>query len=174
MPGARFTEQSHSVRAEAIAAVRARPPRPRRHHAVRTIVSVTIRLADMGDDDALRKLLDTATLPGEFCLAQRREPSFFAASPALGHRHQVFVAQAGDAVTGMAERSERRVFLNGQSTTVGYLSGVRIVPKHRRGTTLFKGFQFLRGLHDQGDAAVYLTTIGQENEESRAILTSGR
>lgn len=136
--------------------------------------AITVRLADSDDDDALRQLLQTSTMPGEFSLAQRREPSFFAASPVLGHRHQVFVAQARETVIGMAERSERRLYLNGMPATAGYLSGVRILPEHRGGTALFKGFHFLRSLHDQGDASIYLTTIAQENEASRAVLTSGR
>src|SRR6185503_2012071 len=111
------------------------------------MAGVKIQLATPADDAALLEFMKTTTLPGEITIAMQREPSLFAASPAFGEVHQVFVSREGTRVVGMAERAERRLYVNGAEAPVGYISGVRVHPEHRGGSTLFKGFRFLRGLH---------------------------
>lgn len=137
-------------------------------------MAVEITLATPADDAALLEFMKTTTLPGEITISMQREPSLFAASPAMGEVHQVFVSREAGRVIGMAERAERRLYVNGAAAPVGYISGVRVDPAHRGGSSLFKGFRFLRGLHAGGAARVYLTTIARDNPEARAVLTSGR
>jgi hypothetical protein len=137
---------------------------------------VEIRLATPEDDRALCDLVRASTLPGEIQLVLARSPSFFDAAPVLGSRYQVMVATDPEtgALIGMAERAERRLFVNGAATDVGYLSGVRIRPGHRGGTLLARGFRYLRELHRQGAVRLYLSTIAAENRTAIEVLTSGR
>lgn len=93
-----------------------------------TAIGVTIEAAGPADDAALLDFMKTTTLPGEITLAMQREPSLFAARPVLGHCHQVLVSREGARVVGMAERAERRLFVNGAATTVGYRRGSASAP----------------------------------------------
>lgn len=138
------------------------------------MATLEIQLATRADDAALLDFMKTTTLPGEITVAMQREPSLFAASAAMGEVHQVFVSRDGARVVGMAERAERRCYVNGSPEPVGYISGVRVDAEHRGGATLFRGFRFLRGLHARGAAGLYLTTIARDNAAARAVLTSGR
>ena len=135
---------------------------------------ISVSLATPADDAELRELMALTTLPGEITLAMQREPSLFAAGPAMGDVHQVLVSREAGRVVGMAERAERSLYLDGLPALVGYLSGVRVHPEHRGGSSLFRGFRFLRRLHEGGGARLYLTTIARDNAEARAVLTSGR
>lgn len=138
-------------------------------------MSIRIDLATPADDAELLDFMKTTTLPGaDFTLAMQREPSLFAAGPAMGHVHQVVVSRLDGHLIGMAERAERRLCVNGEPATVGYLSGVRVHPAHRGGPSLVKGFRTFRELHGRGAAALYLTTIASGNEAARAVLSSGR
>lgn len=137
-------------------------------------MALEIQLATPADDAALLEFMKTTTLPGEITISMQREPSLFAASGSMGEVHQVFVSRADGRVVGMAERAERALYVNGVPMPVGYISGVRVDASHRGGSTLFKGFRFLRGLHERGAARVYLTTIARDNAQARNVLTSRR
>jgi hypothetical protein len=67
---------------------------------------------------------------------------------------------------------------------MGYLHSLRLVPEARRGTTLARGYHFLRQLHDGETRGkrknpidcvnAYLTTILESNTAARGVLTGGR
>ncbi len=114
-------------------------------------------------------------MPGGIRLAFAREPDFFHALAILGKLNQSIIAtDSRGAIHGMGCRSIRPVFIHGEPTQLGYLSGLRIAPEARQGRLLAQGYAFLHELHADGAARAYLTTIVSGNRPARQLLTSGR
>ena len=136
----------------------------------------TIELAVQKDDAALRCVLAQTPMEGRISVAFSREPSFFDAAAVEGRFHQVVLGRdrIGGHVVGFGVRSIGERFVNGASRPVGYLSGLRIVPAHRSGALLARGYHFFRELHADARARLYLTTIAEGNRTALDLLTSGR
>jgi len=130
-------------------------------------------LASPADDAELRQVLAATPVPGRVSVSFRREPSFFGAAAVEGEFHQTIAARDGS-IVGLASRSVRHRFVNGAAMPVGYLSSLRVLPRYRGGRVLADGYRFLRELHGDGRAAIYLTTIAEGNDSAVAVLTSGR
>jgi hypothetical protein len=135
-----------------------------------------IELAVPQDDAALRSVLAQTPMEGRIAVVFRREPSFFDAAAVEGRFHQVVLGrdQQGGSVVGFGVRSISERFVNGRSQPVGYLSGLRILPPHRNGALLARGYRFFHELHADARAKLYLTTIAEGNRAALDILTSGR
>lgn len=136
-----------------------------------------INLASPEDDAALRGLLESTPMAGDIRLAFARQPSYFAATAIDGHHAHVVTVRdkSTGQIVGMGSRSIFRAFVNGLATNVGYLSGLRLLPEHRKQAGLLaRGFRKFRELHSDGRAAYYLTTVAADNHESLAVLTSQR
>jgi hypothetical protein len=133
-------------------------------------------LAGAAEDEALRAVLRATAMRGRVALSFRREPDFFAAERAGNLSSQVLAARdtASGEVVGLGCRGLRRLYVNGEAQTVGYLSGLRGLPAFRGGTLLARAYRFLKELHGDGQAPFYVTTIFDDNHEVRALLTSGR
>src|SRR5262245_24270484 len=136
----------------------------------------TIELAAPDDDGALRSVVAQNPLEGRIAVAFRREPSFFDATAVEGRFHQVVLGRdrLGGNVVGFGVRSVSERFVNGRAQSVGYLSGLRILPLHRNGGLLARGYRFFHQLHRDARARLYLTTIAEGNSTALDILTSGR
>jgi hypothetical protein len=136
----------------------------------------TIELAAPDDDAALRAVLAQTPMEGRVSVAFRREPSFFAAAAVEGRFHQVVLGRdrVNQNVVGFGVRSIGERYVNGSPEPVGYLSGLRILPAHRNGALLARGYRYFRELHSDARAFLYLTTIAEGNRTAREILTSGR
>jgi hypothetical protein len=136
----------------------------------------TFNLATPDDDAALCDLLAATPMEGAISLAFARHPSYFAAAEVDGRRVQVGVARDSESqhVVGMGSRAISLRYIDGQPTSIGYLSGLRLLPEFRgRAGLLARGYQFLRELHQDGAARFYLTTVANDNPVGR-VLTSGR
>jgi hypothetical protein len=134
-----------------------------------------IFLAGKENDHALRDLARNTPFPGWVHLAFCREPDFFHGLAVEGNPGQVIAAIENNSLVGMGCRTVRSVYVNGQRSSIGYLSGLRILPSARRTTLLARGYHFLKKLHCQdGLVPAYLTTIIEGNKEARALLTSRR
>jgi hypothetical protein len=140
------------------------------------MVRYRAELATPDDDAELRRVLAATPMPGPIAVSFRREPSYFAAAEVDGHFRQVIAGRDLDTgrLIGVGERSLRRVHVNGQPAVVGYLSALRLLAEFRNLGLIARGYAFLRKLHADGQAPIYLTTIAEGNEPALRVLTSGR
>lgn len=138
--------------------------------------AVRFDLAEPEDDASLRALLARNEMEGGISLSFRREPSYFLATEVQGATASVLVARdpASGACVGVGTRALRPGFLNGRETTIGYLSDLRLDPRHRGGNLLARGYAELRRLHEDGRASLYFSVIAEENAPALDVLTSGR
>jgi hypothetical protein len=133
-------------------------------------------VATRADDAQLRRILAETPMPGAIALSFRREPSYFEAAVVDGEFHQTMIARnrEGVRIAGLASRSVRERYVNGRVTPIGYLAGLRLAPEYRGGSLLASGYGFLRQLHSDQRARLYLTTIAEGNTAALSALTLGR
>jgi hypothetical protein len=131
-------------------------------------------LARPDHDSRIRRLLRNIDMPGAVKLSYCREPDYFAGESVYGPLCQTIVYERDKTVMAMACRSIKPVFVNGQETTIGYLSGLRIDPAARNTGMLGRGYKALHALHSDGCAPAYLSTIVSANTAAQTLLTSGR
>lgn len=134
------------------------------------------RRATAADDEDIRRMLRETPMDGPVRITLRREPNYFQAASLEGRHHETLVAvdSGSDRLVGMASRSFRQRYVDGEPMRIGYLSGLRIRPEHRRGTLLARGYRKLRDMHRANPAEIYLTTIAEGNEQALASLTKQR
>lgn len=133
-----------------------------------------IELAQPRHERALRDLLRESPMPGWVRLAFGREPDFFHGAGVQGKTNEVVIALDAGRALGMGCRSVKPMFVNGAKIDFGYLHGLRIHPRARRSSLLARGYAELKKLHEQRPVPAYLTTVVEQNDEARALLTSGR
>lgn len=131
-------------------------------------------LARSEDDTAIRRLLRENPVPGQLSLTYEREPDYWAGCSVLGHTCQTLVArsQDDDQVVGVATRSVRTLFVNGQPEEVGYIGGLRVDQAHRGRWLVPLGFRLFHDLHRDSKVTGYITTIIEGNTEAEGILVA--
>src|SRR4051812_48326086 len=118
-------------------------------------------LATPADDADLCRVLAATPMEGRIAVAFRREPSWFAGAVVDGRSRQVVACRAlpRGRVTGLGCRSTREVYASGAPASVGYLSGLRVLPEHRNLGLVARGYARLRELHGDARVPFYLTTV---------------
>lgn len=129
-------------------------------------------LANPTDDPAIRRLLRENPVPGQLDLTYEREPDYFLGESILGPICQTLVARAEEdgQVVGLATRSVRPRFVNGEVENVGYIGQLRVDEAHRGRWLLPSGFRLFHQLHGDGAAVGYITTIIEGNDEAKGLL----
>jgi hypothetical protein len=130
---------------------------------------VAFDLATRDDDAGIRRLLSTNPMPGRIRIRYEREPDYFAGCATMGAT-QVLVARADDQVVGVACRSIRSLFMNGERADVGYLGQLRVDTRFRGRWLVLRGFRKLHDLHRQSPPRGYITTIIEGNDEAEGVL----
>jgi hypothetical protein len=139
-------------------------------------MQLAIKLATPADDAAIRALLRREPMPGRIRVVYEREPEFRLGCEVTGDDCQVLVARQkdNDEVAGLACRSIRRVFLNGQQQRIGYLGQLRIDSRFRGRWLVSQGFRKMKQLHDRDPLPGYLASIVEGNSEATGVLVRNR
>lgn len=137
-------------------------------------------LADSGDEAELRALLRSQVLPGWVSLGFEREPDYFAAAAVEGPGQRVLLARDSqdNALVGFCTRTLRRVFIDGEVHSLGYLGQLRAARDWQTGyrtyRALSRGFsEVMLRLRDRNDLPFDLTSILADNRSARRMLEAG-
>ncbi len=132
-------------------------------------------LAEKKHDAGLRELMRAHSMPGWIRVAYCCDPSFFEALGVQGTLSQAVIAENNDQILGVGCRATKPLYINGAEHEFGYLGGLRTWPEARIHMALFRTYRYLRELHNEdGRTPAYLTTIMEDNEHAKRVLTSGR
>lgn len=131
-----------------------------------------IRPASAQDSPALLQLLAATAQQGSIRLTFERAPDYFHAAAVSTEQPEIWVMdKAGDGIIGTFSIGQRRVFINGQPTSVRYGSDLRIHPDFQGGRTLYRLFgRYRERMQDNWMQTVIL----DENEASLTTVGSGR
>lgn len=137
---------------------------------------IIFQLAEESDDSAIRRILRSTPMDGNIRLSFQREPSYFHTTKVEGKFSQILIARntGNNDIVGLGSRSIRPIYINGEVWDAGYLSSLRINKSYRGTTLLASGYKFLRDLHQDKKALIYLTTIQEDNKRAIKTLTSKR
>ena len=135
-------------------------------------MELQIGLAAPTDDCAIRALCRREAMPGNIVVTYEREPDFSLGCRVTGNEFRVLVAreQQNGQVVGVACRSTRTLFINGQPQHLGYLGQLRIDQRFRGRWLLSRGFSLLKQLHERDPVPAYLVSIIGGNHEAETIL----
>ena len=132
------------------------------------------RIATATDDALLRSILRENGMPTWVEMAIEREPSFFAGADLFG-RDWAVIASEGEDVVGAYTASVLPVHVDGARERLGYLGGLRVLPRHRRRIRhLREGYGSIERLaRETGTRAWWFTAVAEDNRAARRLLESG-
>lgn len=139
-------------------------------------MSVAVELARPDDDAGIRRLLRQQAMPGRVRLALTREPDFSTGCAVTGDDYRIVVArdvESGD-VVGVACRSIRHVFVNGEERRIGYLSQLRVDERFHGRWLVSRGFSLLEQIDRCDPVPFYLASIVEGNDEASGVLVRWR
>ena len=135
------------------------------------------RLAGREDDPDIRRLLRTHAMPGAIAVSLQREPDASLAASIEGDVHETVIARSrsNGELSGMAARSVRMVYVNGEAVRLGSLGQLRVASgRHALRTLIDEGFSFCRMRHQQDGAPAYLVSLVADNSAARRLLVERR
>lgn len=133
-----------------------------------------VRLATRADDADLRALLASVPMPGAVALRFAREPDYFLGTTVMGDPCDVVVARqrADGTLVGVVCRAQRRAFVNGVETDLGYVGQIRVAEGFRGRGLLTRGARALRALTPPGQLA--FGVIARDNPRAAGALAGRR
>ncbi|MFN2309987.1 MAG: GNAT family N-acetyltransferase, partial [Gammaproteobacteria bacterium] len=140
------------------------------------------RLAEPADNAGILALLrETAMAAASLHVRYERAPDFFAFAACQGDPYVTIVLEDDDgAIVGVGVQSYRPGWWNGQQTSVGYFSDLRISPRASRTLRVEwrRGYEaFLKAAHDSrgsGGCDRFYTAVLKENVAAVQALTRGK
>lgn len=139
-------------------------------------MEVVVDLAVPADEAGIRGLVGREAMPGRIRLALAREPDFSLGCAVTGDDCRILVARSASdrAIVGVACRSLRRVFVNGEERRLGYLGQLRVDDRFRGRWLVSRGFSLLAQIDRADPVPAYLASIVDGNDEATAILVAKR
>ncbi len=133
-------------------------------------------VASPAENAELLQFSTSADMPGAIRFSFDRSPDYFAALRVEGRHTDILVGR--EVKTGRmiatGQRSVKNAFVNGDSTIVSYLSGLRVEPSVRSASFLSKGYTHINALQALYPAQFHLTTIMEDNAPAQKVLLSKR
>jgi hypothetical protein len=134
---------------------------------------IVYKIAEESDNPDLLALLRDTPLPGWIALSYERNPRYFQRSLSKVV-HQAIIGRnaATNELIGMFARTVFPAYINGSTSSLGYLGDLRVVPRYRNRIRLVRdGFATLRSLlHDTELTPFYLTSIVADNKVARRLF----
>ena len=141
--------------------------------ASRSTGRVDVRLATLDDEPDIRGLVASTPMPGAIAVRFAREPDYFLGTTIMGEPCDVLVGRAADGrLIGMACRAERRVFLDGEETRIGYIGQIRVADGFRGRWLLHRAMAAFRAVSPPG--MLYEGVVARENPRARGALLGER
>jgi hypothetical protein len=134
----------------------------------------TFRRATREDDSLVRAILRENGAATWVEMAIAREPSFFSGGNPIGEEWAVIGEEAAE-VVGMYTAAILPVYVGGHAERIGYLGGLRVVPRHRRRIRhLREGYASIRPLAPSGGTLPWwFTVVAAGNDVARRLLEAG-
>lgn len=137
---------------------------------------IKFRAATKADDNNIKTFLDNYPSEGSVQIHLKRDSSFFDSIEVLGKNEYVLLLEDDDhsQLGGVGLYSEKDCYLNGQLTTIGYLSDLRLDPRFRNRGYLARGYKRIKEHVATRSIPFSLTTIMADNDSALELLTSRR
>ena len=133
-----------------------------------------LRWATSADESDIRTLVAAVPMPGAVTVRFAREPDYFLGTTTMGDPCDVLIARhrPDGRLAGIACRAERRAFVNGRESPLGYIGQIRVAPGFRGHWLVHRGAKWFREASPPG--LLYMGVVAGENPRARALLVGAR
>ena len=133
-----------------------------------------LRWATPADEPDIRALAGSVPMPGAVAVRFAREPDYFLGTTIMGDPCDVLIARhrPDGSLAGIACRAERRAYLNGRQSPLGYIGQIRVASGFRGHWLVHRGAKWFRQASPPG--LLYVGVIAGENQRARQLLVGPR
>ena len=132
---------------------------------------VTFRLAGKNDSPVILQFFHSLSMPSDIEIVYKREPDFFHACEVQGTAQVLIAEKQEGGICGIAVRTLKHAYINGEKQVLGYLSDMRIVRPEKHLRILTEGYAQMKKLHQDGQALLHIATIIEGNRKAKSALT---
>jgi len=138
-----------------------------------------LEMATQNDDQFLKSIIKNNYMESDITVSFQREPSYFESITVEGYEHFTIkadvVSDNKKECVGMGSVSYKKLFVNGEITNIGYLSGLRLNKEWRGSSLVARGYKMFKNIHEkEKKVKIYLTTIIEKNYIALKNLTGGK
>jgi len=130
------------------------------------------RWATPDDEPDIRALVGSVAMPGAVAVRVAREPDYFLGATIMGDPCDVLVARHAGRLAGIACRAERRAFVNGRESALGYIGQIRVAADFRGHWLVHRGAKWFQAASPPG--LLYVGVISGDNSRARILLVGAR
>jgi hypothetical protein len=129
-----------------------------------------LRWATAADEPDIRALVGSVPMPGAVVVRFAREPNYFLGTTIMGDPCDVLIARhrLDGRLAGIACRAERRAYVNGRESALGYIGQIRVSAGDRGHWLVHRGAKWFREATPAG--LLYMGVIAGENPRARALF----
>jgi len=133
-----------------------------------------LRWATPADEPDIRALVASVPMAGAVAMRFAREPDYFLGTTIMGDPCDVLIARhrLDGRLAGIACRAERRAYLNGRESPLGYVGQIRVTPGFRGHWLVHRGAKRFREASPPG--LLYVGVVAGENPRARGLLVGAR
>lgn len=133
-----------------------------------------IRWATPDDEPDIRALVGAVPMPGAVTVRFAREPDYFLGTTIMGDLCDVLIGRhrLDGRLAGIGCRAERRAYVNGRESPLGYIGQIRVAPEFRGRWLVHRGAKWFKEASPPG--LLYMGVIAGENPRARELLVGTR
>ena len=124
-----------------------------------------------GDNKEVLDLINSTSVKGDIEVSFTKEPDYLKALKVCADDVQTVIGKVNDKVEILGTRSLKKVYINGEKETLGYLSDLKISKNAKKIHALSEGFKFMKSLMDDSRAKFHIATIIEDNKQGKIALT---
>jgi hypothetical protein len=126
--------------------------------------------ATADDEPDIRALVGSVPMPGTVSVRFAREPDYFPGATIMGDPCDVLIVRhrPDSQLAGIACRAERRAYINGQESSLGYIGQARVVPEFQGNRLVRRGAKRFKDVSPPG--LLYMGVIASENPRAREVF----
>ena len=132
---------------------------------------VEFSLMTDADNRGVLDLINSTYTKGEIEILFSKSPNYLSAMKMTADTIQAVVGKIEDRIEVLGTRSLKKAYINGEETTLGYLSDLRVSQNAKKMNSLSKGFQYIRTLMQDNRAKLHIATIIEDNRHGKIALT---
>ncbi len=123
------------------------------------------------DNREVSDLINSTSVKGDIEVSFTKEPDYLNALKVCADDVQAVIGKVNDKVEILGTRSLKKVYINGEKETLGYLSDLKISNNAKKIHALSEGFKYMKSLMDDGKAKLHIATIIEDNKQGKVALT---
>ena len=123
------------------------------------------------DNREVLDLINSTSVKGNIEVSFTKEPDYLMALKVCADDVQAVIGKVNDKVEILGTRSLKKVYINGEKETLGYLSDLKISENAKKIHALSEGFKYMKSFMDDKRAKLHIATIIEDNKQGKVALT---